>query len=360
MTRALALTTAMLAILIGACTVATPAGPGGSTAVTGASTDPTVIPATPVSTATATAPMSPPPQPVAEVLPPDLDPDLAGAIKSRMSYGLRYDLDYVRQVATDPRASEDAYGWPVYPEEFEDAQGRFDEDYRVQPIVIDYTSNHADEFGGIYLDEATHAGVVTLWSGHIAEHAAAIRAAVGPDARVAFGEVPYPEAELRRIQDEIDLNALDSWARTIPASIQGLGVDIKASQAVLDVSSANPDAPALIEEHLGYGDRLRVDSDGTGAALLPRGTVKGHILPLDGVDRQNLSLQWTSADPGDCGSGDIGYGIDEHGHFEVPCQVGSRTFIVFDIGPNGGNRERGRATIDVAADTTARVTITLH
>lgn len=356
-TSGFALATALLTALLGACTVATPATPGA--AATSTSVAPTTATATEVPTPTPTAPMTPPPQPSAEVLSDGLDDDLLGAIKSRMSYGLRYDLEYVRQVATDPRASQDAYGWPVYPEEFEDAQGRFEEDYAVQPIVLAYTGQHPDEFGGIYIDEATHAGVVTLWSGHLAEHAAAIVAAVGPDARVAFGQVRYPEAELRQIQDEIDLNALDAWMRSIPAAAQGLGVDIKANVAQLDVSSANPDAAALIEGHLGYGDRLRVDSDGTGAALIPRGTVKGHVLPHDGVDRATLSLQWTSDDPGDCGSGDIGYGIDEHGRFEVPCQAGTRTFVVYDIGPNGGNRERGRATVEVIAGTTVRVTITL-
>jgi hypothetical protein len=200
--------------------------------------------------------------------------------------------------------------------------------------------------------------VISLWTDHLAEHAAAIRELVGPDARVAFAQVKYPERELRALQEELAKDLEAPWLADIPAVFFGLGVDIIASQVVFEVSSANPDAVAIIEAHFGLGDRLRAESDGTGAALVPWGTVRGRLTPFEGLDPGSLILRWTGTDPGDCGGGDIGFGVAHDWTFELPCQAGERTIIVAGEGDNEeGWVELGHATVTVREDETTRVRI---
>jgi hypothetical protein len=353
---------AVTTIVVGCTAAAGSVAP--STAVTTAtasivvpsSAAPTVEP-----TPAMTAPATPFPSPSFEVLPDGLDPELEQAIRLRRGYGMRADLAYVREVATDPRATNMEYGVPLYPEEFEETQGRFNDSQALIPGIVGYTQQHPDEFGGVYVDEATHTGVVTLWTAHLAEHAAAIRALVGPDARVAFGLVKYPERDLRELQDQITKEWRAAWLKAIPAEMQGVGVDIHASYVEVEVSSANPDAAAIVEAHFGLGDRLHVTSDGTGAALIPGGTVQGRVEPADLFGRRGLDLRWTSEDPGDCGGGDIGYGVGSDGRFELPCQAGRRTLIVMVEDETGdGSTEVGRATVTVKGGQTVRVTIHLH
>jgi hypothetical protein len=344
----------LTASLVVGCSVAAPSANSPEPS-TGAAT-PTAITDSPP-TPRPSAPMTPPPTLPPEDLPSDLDPELADAIRLRRSYGLQSDLAYVRAVAKDPRASSDAYGVPVYPEEFEDFQRRHGESQEVAMIVQGYADAHRDEFGGLYLDEATHAGVVSLWTDHLADHAGAIRKAVGPDARVAFGQVRYAEGDLRILQDQISADWRADWITAIPAEFQRVGVDIQASQVVVGVSSANPDAEAIIASHYDLGDRLRVESDGTGVALLPWGTVTGRVTGITDSDTW-LDLNWRSPDLGDCGGGDMGFGVNDRGRYELPCQVGTWTIIVVAIGANDTRRERGRGTVEVVADKT--VTLDIH
>ena len=345
------LLTAIAASIFAGCSVAAPPEP------------PSIAPeATPFATAPGTpresAPMTPPPTPAAEQLPSDLDPELADAIRLRRDYGLRSDLEYVRAVAMDPRASTDAYNVPVYPEEFDDVQSRFHESQNIVAIIQRYASGYVDEFGGLYIDEASHAGVVSLWTDHLAEHAGAIREAVGPDARVAFGQVRHAEADLRRLQDLITQDWRAEWVADIPASFERVGVDIEASQVVVGVSSANPDAVAIIEAHYDLGDRLRAESDGTGRALIPYGTVTGRVTGMAKLNSWELRLEWEGQDVGDCGGGDMGYGVTDRGRYELPCQEGTWTIKVMAVGAEDVLREIGRGTVKVVAGKT--VTLDIH
>lgn len=302
--------------------------------------------------------MTPPPWPPAEELPSGLDPELADAIRLRRGYGLRFDLEYVRAVAKDPRASSDAYGVPVYPEEFEDFQRRHAESMDVVPIVQRYAGAHRDEFGGLYIDEASHVGVVSLWTDHLAEHAGAIRKAVGPEARVAFGQVRYAESHLRVLQDQISADWRADWVTEIPAEFQSVGVDIQTSQVTVEVSSANPDAVAIIESHYDLGHQLRVESDGTGVALLPVGWITGRVTGTENLAGRDLGLDWESPDLGSCGGGDMGFGVNAKGRYELPCQIGTWTIIVVDFTGDDPVRELGRGTVEVLADKT--VTLDIH
>ena len=76
-----------------------------------------------------------------------------------------------------------------------------------------------------------------------------------------------------------------------------------------------------------------VVSDGTGAALIPAGTVRGLVIDLLGrapgeALAGQLSLQWTSDGPGNCGFMDVGFGVNADGTIQLPCQAGGHTILV--------------------------------
>ena len=149
-----------------------------------------------------------------------------------------------------------------------------------------------------------------------------------------------------------------AWVADIPAAFESVGVDIKASQVYVRVSSANPDAVAIIESHYDLGDRLRVESDGTGRALIPYGTVTGRVTGIADLDAWDLSLAWEGPNIGDCGGGDMGYGVNDRGRYELPCQVGTWTIKLMAIGAEDVLREVGRGTVKVVAGET--VTLDIH
>ncbi|HEX5149605.1 MAG TPA: hypothetical protein VFW02_11020, partial [Candidatus Limnocylindrales bacterium] len=114
------------------------------------------------------------------------DPELRHTVELRRAMGLRSDLEWIAAVAADPRASTYALAIPLLPEEEADVTARTEEADAVAEVVTAYAASHPEEFGGIYIDHASRAGVVTLWTGHLAEHEAAIRAQLVPGQRVEF------------------------------------------------------------------------------------------------------------------------------------------------------------------------------
>ena len=109
---------------------------------------------------------------------------------------------------------------------------------------------------------------------------------------------------------------------------------------------------------------ITVESDGTGAALIPRGLVKGRVVdslgksPGKALEGQ-LDLSWTSDGPGDCGGGDIGFGVAADGTFEVPCQAGGHTIQVQIGVPDDGWKTLGEGHVIAVADSTVTLEIRL-
>lgn len=271
-------------------------------------------------------------RPAAEPLAANIDEATRTAVEMRTEYGLRRDLVWVRQVAAHPRASS-AFGFPLLPEEEQSLFARNELPAPVQAALGRY--GHVDQFGGIYIDNALGGVVVVLWTADVAAHEAAIRPQLPECHPVLFRQVRWSEAELRRWQDRIAADM--AWFATIPAAPQGVGADIIANVVTIDVSSANPNAAAIIVGHYGApAGMIRVESDGTGAALLPWGTVKGRVVTRDGKppgNRASLGVfDALGGDPGHCGGGDIGFGVMPDGTFEYPCQVGDRIIEIWDLG----------------------------
>jgi hypothetical protein len=316
-------------LLIG-CSVAAPTGSGDP-----AGRSPAVVQAG--SSAVPTAALCPTadPSPVPEAsLPADADDETREAARLRTEYGLRHDLAWIRQVAADPTAVLD-FGVPMLPAETASLFARNDLPDPVRPILDAY--GHTDEFGGLYIDNAQGGVVVLLWTTDPAVHDAAIRPMLPACHPVEFRQVRWSERALRGWQDRISADM--DWMTDIAAKAIGVGADTAANVVNIDISSANPDAADLIVAHYAAPDgMIRVISDGTGAHLLPSGTVVGHVLMADGrpPGMNDLMLDAGSPDdpPGWCGGGDIGYGVGEDGRIEFPCKVGRRTILVKDWVPD--------------------------
>jgi hypothetical protein len=346
----LAALAALVTLLLG-CSVAPESlvspGPSASTVA--------VVPApSPTPDACPELPTEPPPP---AVLPADLDEATRVAVRKREEYGLRRDLAWVRHVAADPRAST-AFGFPLLPEEEQSLFARSGPAEQVQTVLLGY--GHKDELGGLYIDNALGGIVVVLWTRDLESHAAAIRALLPECHPVIFRRVRWSEAELRAWQNRI---AADSeWFAQIPADARGFGADISENVVTVDISSANPNAAALIVEHFDApAGLIRVESDGTGAALLPWGTVKGRVRTVDG--RQPGANDWMveqgpDSPPGSCATEPFGVYVAEDGTFEMRCQIGRRTIQI--LTPFMEGREViGEGTVNVPADGVAVVEIRL-
>jgi hypothetical protein len=150
-------------------------------------------------------------------------------------------------------------------------------------------------------------------------------------------------------------------ARILLAAIfQAAGVDVIRNVMLMSVSSAVPDAAEVIEAHYGVGAALEVESDGTGAALLPWGTVAGRVRTASGdlPPEADYNLRWSGGGPGDCGGGDVGYGVSPGGTFTLPCQQGTWTIEVAVPGDDGW-RPVGVGTVRVIADHTTTLDIVM-
>lgn len=267
-------------------------------------------------------------------------PNESDAVRFRKEVGLRSDVAWVRSVAANPAASSVEFAIPMMPEEIAELNARGANADAVVGIVQAYAAEHADEFGGLYLDQAQGGGAVTsLWTAHLDQHAAAILTLVRPGARIAFRPARFTEAELNALQGRISTDW--EWMRVVDIAWVGSGVDVIGNRVEIYLSSTRPDAAAIVAAHYAVPPgMLSVISDGTGAALIPRGTVRGRVLdqalqPPGAAFAGELILQWTSDGPGDCGGpGDIGFGVEPDGTFQVPCQAGGHT-IMIQIGVPG-------------------------
>lgn len=317
----------VLAMLLAACSVAPP--------TPDASPDPSAsglaqVPTPPGSPAPEPCPVIPSTRPTAVPLPADLDEDTRVAIEMRADYGLRFDLVWVRQVAANPRAVMD-FSIPMLPEE---TQTLFARNALPDPVLIVLAGyGHGDQFGGIYLDNALGGVVVVLWTADVAAHEAAIRPRLPDCHPVLFRQVRWSEAELREWQDRIFRDS--DWFATIPAAARGFGARVSENVVTVEISSANPNAAAIIVAHYDApAGMIRVESDGTGEALLPWGTVKGRVVTRDGKapgENQLSVAQGPGGAPGACGAGDIGFGVLPNGNFEYRCQVGPRIIEIQDL-----------------------------
>jgi hypothetical protein len=289
------------------------------------------------------------------------DAAIAYAIAQRRQFGLRSDEAWVRSVAADPRARIQLLDFLMLPEEEVQLQARESSLETVVAAVNDYAAEHRDQFGGVWIDQAGHT-VVAAWTESPAIHQLAILARLGTTGPLATRLVRYSEHQLAELQDR--LFADPAWYASIAASPLAGGTMVMDNRVELSISSANPDAPALIRAHFGVGaDMLKVLSDGTGIVLQPRGTVLGAVVTADGKapGQNGLMLAWTADRPGggggDCGEM-AGVGVPPDGTFRLPCAPGGWTIAVQ---ASAGDTwvDVGKGHVVVPAGGTVELTITL-
>ncbi len=261
--------------------------------------------------------------------PMPLPSDIAYAVHQRQQFGFRSDVAWVEAVAVDPTARTFMLDIPLLPEEaqwFAARQATFD---TVVAAVQAYAASVPDQFGGLYLDQQDGT-VVALFTSDPERHRQAILDRIGTAAPLVTRRVTYTEATLRALQERITADI--DWLRGLDAAAISIGVDTVHNRTLLELSSANPAAPALALAHYGVpADELAVTEDGTGAALLPRGTIevtvvagKGVLVPMGG-----WVLDFVGDGPGECG-GEVGYGALPGQVTEIPCQVGGWTVRLLD------------------------------
>ena len=254
---------------------------------------------------------------------------IAYAIHQREVFGLRADLAWVEQVAADPTARTFPLDFLMTPDEaagFEARQASFDE---VAAAVQAYAATVPDEFGGVYLDQQ-NGRVVAQFTAHLERHRQAILNRLGKAAPLVLEQVTYTEADLRALQDRITADM--GWVKSINAAPTSVGVDTIKNCTVFTISSTNPDAPALILAHYGQPTgKLRVESDGTGIYLMPRGWVDVSVKVARGASPPpgGWEIDLVGDGPGLWG-GEVGWGAVPGVVAKVPATVGGWTVNLLD------------------------------
>jgi hypothetical protein len=226
--------------------------------------------------------VSPPPVAPSPELADLTEAEIAKAVWFRETFGLRADIDWIRQVAADPRA-KGTLGVPLTPDELAEIQSRQAALDSILPRVIAYGQQHPDVWAGVEIDQDRGGVLVIRVSGDAAAHQATLRNLLGPRPVFEVLDVDWSEAQLRSFIEKIkaeDLpnaaNALEStppWMRAIPATRIVVGFHVDLNKVVMEVSSPRPDAVRLVTEHYGNPPWLVVESDGTGFHLLQSGSI---------------------------------------------------------------------------------------
>jgi hypothetical protein len=172
-----------------------------------------------------------------------------------------------------------------------------------------YGAEQAATFAGLWLDPPTQR-VHIAFTGDVEPHRAVISRLVSIP--VTLEPRPWPLAQLRALQERI--TADHAWLRTVGVALKSVGVDEKAGLVSVEVSSADPLAPAKLAAR--YGEQIRVTSDGTGVLLLPRGRLRGAAVFADGRPVANAVVDYRPLfDAGPMTA--LGYGTGMDGRFDL-------------------------------------------
>jgi len=212
--------------------------------------------------------------------------ELANARRFRQDFGLRADDAWILAVAADPGADRTTFGIPLTASEVAELNRRVVAIDQISPVVIAYASAQPD-YAGTYIDNARGGILVAQFNARLDVHRAAIFAKVRPGAPVEVRQVRWSVADLEQFKSR--LVGDEAWFRTIPAYLMGYGPDVMANRIEVQISSADPYADARIKAHYGWTDEVViVNSDGTGALLLPKGTLR--ITAIDAQGRPVAGL----------------------------------------------------------------------
>jgi len=157
--------------------------------------------------------------------------------------------------------------------------------------LLAYGEEHADEFGGLYVDPPGSNSVVILFTANLAAHQAAVDE-IYPGVRVR--RVEYTKAELDALMESLDLEAMMS-DDVQPLSV---GVDESENRVVLELKTNDPTLELTLE--LAHGGMLDVIAfplpgawsnvtEGDGWRLLGAGVTQGEAYTVRAATTED---QW--------------------------------------------------------------------
>jgi len=279
----------------------------------------------------------------------------------RALYGLRRDPDYIWAVAENPASAVGVRecGVPLMPAEVLELKARASNTAQVFSVVETYGERHPNDWAGIFVDNAGSGAVVAQFSGNVADHAAAIRALVGPAARVEVRGVRWSSAALSRAADSI--RADEAWFRTIDASLAWAEVSEIENRVDVSISSTNPDAVALTVDHFAGDGWLHAVSDGIGDWQGGVGRLVVRLLdaagrPVGGTGDDQWLCRLEPDDPAAWRGGSL---LMVNGRCESPEPLGATTYAVTVTRDDGSGEIRVAAgRIKVVADRTVELRLT--
>ena len=235
---------------------------------------------------------------------PTLSPrDLQQAVRFREAFGLRRDHDWVLEVSFDPSSSHD-FGVALTADEVRELARRANAADTLPSVMVAYGELQPG-WAGTSIDQR-RAGLVVA---HFAEDADVHRDRLEQLLPAEGWDVVGVEHSLDRLRAvEQSILADEAWFATIDAKLVSLGVDVAQNRVTVSISSANPLATAAVIDRFAGENVLRVESDGTGAALLPSGHLTLVAVTPDGRPIPRLSILFESGIRG-VGVGDVGFGM---------------------------------------------------
>jgi len=178
---------------------------------------------------------------------------IARAVAFRKSFGLRADDAWIRLVATNPRALANVttYSIPILAAEVAHIADR----EMVLADLEQFRMGHVASWGGYYFGGNLVVVMLIDPTGTVEQE---LREAVPPPLLVKAARWSFQElTDLSiRISD-------DPWLQA-HYHLLSAGADVEHNTVALEVSSADPAAPAEIARYFNLGDELTVTIDGTG------------------------------------------------------------------------------------------------
>ena len=206
--------------------------------------------------------------------------ELEAATRFRESVGLRADASWIQAVAADPASDRTTFGVPLTLDESAELDRRSRSMDEIEAVVGRYAPEQ-ESWAGSFIDHARGGIYVVQFKGPLEAHLRALLGSLHPLAPLEVRSVRWSLDDLESLKYTVA--AEEDWFATLPAVLTGVGPDVMLNRLAIQISSANPQAEELVLEHFGWDREIAVvESDGTGALLLPRGRLVVRAVDGDG------------------------------------------------------------------------------
>jgi hypothetical protein len=238
------------------------------------------------------------------------DAGIDRATKFREQARLEASRSWVEHVALDPDALANLrrYGVPLTSAEINILSQRAKSIADVRRVTDAFAAGHPEAWAGDYTAGGQLVVVLVDPTGTLSDE---LGAQIDPGAPFRIRTGRWTLAELTALKERIKG---DFWLRNRYELID-LGVNVARNVVELEVSSADPSAPAEIAANFDVGEQLVVTIDGTGVLALPTGTIRGQVQYADGTPATGLVVELKGDIPGAGSTGDVGNGTGDDGIF---------------------------------------------